>query len=957
MGDTNREDTNVMKHSIVTLGGAALLTLAAGLRSGAETGTYPYSDAQLFERGEMRTYAGEHLEAISFPVGGVGTGAIHIDGNGVRHGWMIFPRYWLRTTVSDKPEPTQSHYVQANKRIPMDKPKKLPWYLSYVPDSFFAVRAEDADGKTTVRTLQTLKEGAFKAVQRLSLRGAYPFAWYNFEDDALPVNVSLRTWNPLIPCDLKNSAIPCAIYNLTAENPGDTPIDVTFLATQQNPIGFTGRERSVDGVKGGGNGFNVNRIRKGAGGVMLHMTSSRNEDSTGYGDMALVTPADKTSATAAWYTSEELHADFAEDDLLEAVAEAGPTAEGKTVNGALARTMTLKPGGKQTVTFVLAWHFPNARHAGGAWRGTGNQYTNWWADATAVAEYVMNRYADLERRTEAYQTALYESNLPCWMLQRISSQVTPIRTRTVFWAEDGYFGAWEGMNAGTGSCPGNCSHVWHYAQACARLFPELGKIMREQEYRYPLPDGGLRYRQITQPLEEGKTYGYPAADGQLGTILGTYREYTTSRDHTWMKAIWPSVRDALQFIIDTWDDDHDGVLDGIQHTTLDCKVAGSTPWLGSMYLAALRAGEDMARVVGDTERAKAYRKMHVSGSCIQDETLFNGEYYVQHVDGHPEDLFDYYTEKGFRHKTHPAFIGGQNWFNGCEIDQMLGQWWANQLDLGWLYPREHVRSAMRSVFKYNYVPKMKAYKARPVPWVDPEDGGMVVLTFPKGVDKRLKGKKRLGYYTCTLTGFEYAAAATMIQSGLLREGFTVVRTISDRYDGRLRVGLHKTTWGYSGNPFGDDESGKWYARAQSAWSLLLAAQGYMYDGPEGVIGFDPAWKPKDHRSFFTVADGFGVFSQKRRSRKQVCSIDMRDGQVAVRKLALHVPEKTAVETASITLGDRDLPVRITQAGRRVTLAFHKPVTVSGEHVLNVVLPIETTLGASRTFSLADIQNR
>lgn len=33
-----------------------------------------------------------------------------------------------------------------------------PIYSSYVPDSFFAVRLEDGDGKTVVRTLQTLKD-------------------------------------------------------------------------------------------------------------------------------------------------------------------------------------------------------------------------------------------------------------------------------------------------------------------------------------------------------------------------------------------------------------------------------------------------------------------------------------------------------------------------------------------------------------------------------------------------------------------------------------------------------------------------------------------------------------------------------------------------------------------------------------------------------------------------------
>src|SRR3989304_4854096 len=115
-----------------------------------------------------------------------------------------------------------------------------------------------------------------------------------------------------------------------------------------------------------------------------------------------------------------------------------------------------------------------------------------------------------------------------------------------------------------------------------------------------------------------------------------------------------------------------------------------------------------------------------------------------------------------------------------------------------------------------------------------------------------------------MTGFEYAAAAAMVQAGLLREGFAVVHAISTRYDGRLREGLTPggtASWGYSGNPFGDDECGKFYARAMSVWSMLLASQGFLYDGPAGRIGFKPVWQPEDHASLFTAAEGLGPLSQ------------------------------------------------------------------------------------------------
>jgi non-lysosomal glucosylceramidase len=90
-----------------------------------------------------------------------------------------------------------------------------------------------------------------------------------------------------------------------------------------------------------------------------------------------------------------------------------------------------------------------------------------------------------------------------------------------------------------------------------------------------------------------------------------------------------------------------------------------------------------------------------------------------------------------------------------------------------------------------------------------------------------------------MSGFEYPAACLMVQCGLQREGFAVLRAVADRYAGRLwqlpgRVAC--ASWGYSGNPLGDDECGKFYARSMSIWSVLLACQGFTYDAATGSIG-------------------------------------------------------------------------------------------------------------------------
>ena len=187
-------------------------------------------------------------------------------------------------------------------------------------------------------------------------------------------------------------------------------------------------------------------------------------------------------------------------------------------------------------------------------------------------------------------------------------------------------------------------HVWHYAQGHARLFPELARIMRETTYSYQKSDGGLPHRHP----------GYdPATDGQLGDILGVYREHLCSKDDSWLKTMWPKARKAMDSTINRWDKDENGVLAGAQWNTLDGALGGSTSWIGTLYLAALGACEKMALLQGDRAASQRYQRIRAAGSKNQNETLWDGEYYMQIPDPEPRSDYD----------------------KGCAIDQLLGEWW------------------------------------------------------------------------------------------------------------------------------------------------------------------------------------------------------------------------------------------------------------------------------------------
>ena len=822
------------------------------------------NDPSLTARGHTRVYEGAHLDAIAFTVGGIGAGAIQFNGKAEPAIWQIACNY------------TEER----------------------VADSFLAVRAQRAGDKPVVRALQTEPVGPFAAMSSLRFEGEYPFATYRFDEPTLPVELVLEVFNPFIPMDAKNSAIPCAIYTVKVTNPSSVPVQIDILAAQKNALGY------AEG-KGGAYGQNQNQVVRDGDTTLLHMTRKGDTGS----DMVLMTQAAGASGCATWESAASLHDTFTSSGNCDGPQETSPSPAGETVDGALSAPLELAPGESKTVTYVLTWHMSKARHgAGKIWSHSGNMYTNWWPNAMGVATYLRDNLDELMARTRRFHDTLYESNLPVWLLDRFSSQLAILRSQTCWWAADGYFGAWEGCKPDSGCCGGNCTHVWHYAQAHARLFPELGRKMREQDFGLQLPSGLTPYRHTNK---------FAAADGFFGTILNTYREYLCSPDDSWLKKQWPKVKKAMAWGIEAWDTDRDGYLQNVQHNTLDGDMTGCSSWIGTLYLSALEAAARMADLMGEPATVADYRRIRESGKKLQNERLWNGEYYIQEVG--EERIQDY--------------------LDGCHIDQILGEWWADQIGIDRNYPRERSSKAMASLLKYNFLANFQGQSLKPRQFVTTDDAGMKMITWPKG-SQPIPGMK---YGDEVMTGFEYAAAASMIQNGMQREGLMVIKAIADRYDGCLRTEgiteMDTAAWGYTGNPFGDDECGKYYGRSLSVWSALLALQGFIYDGPAGRIGFRPRWKPENHASMFTAAEGYGLFTQKFDIDKLIVSIDLRCGQLRLKELELELAKAKNIRSAAVKLSGDSVGVNHNMRDGELLLFFNQSIVLKEGQRLDIEVSI------------------
>ncbi len=193
-----------------------------------------------------------------------------------------------------------------------------------------------------------------------------------------------------------------------------------------------------------------------------------------WGSMALTAFDARAVALPGWTSAAEIAA-FVADPKAKAAGTEAVSQPGETVNAALGIPFTLSPGESRSATFAITWHFPNVQR----FHHSGNLYNRRWPDATAVAGYLAKNLDALWQRTELYHATLYESNLPEEFLDAMSSQSVILRGPTCFWSEEGYFGGFEGSY---GCCPLNCTHVWNYAQAHARLFPDVGRNMRTSNY-------------------------------------------------------------------------------------------------------------------------------------------------------------------------------------------------------------------------------------------------------------------------------------------------------------------------------------------------------------------------------------------------------------------------------------------------------------------------------------------
>jgi non-lysosomal glucosylceramidase len=761
----------------------------------------------------LKHYDQNHLYRVTLPLGGIGTGTVSISGKGELKDWEIMNR----------PAKGFSGGQKGNG----------------VP--FFSIFIKEADGKTHTKGLMGPldamdyqdKEGrpvdnhGIPRFKNVSFDAAYPFGQVNLSDPSMPVEVTLKAFNPLVPTDADASGIPIAVLKYEVKNTTNKPLTASVCGLMRNFVGNDGSKTRMDWKGdlvpiGAKNNQNVFRKSAKVQGIFMYSDSVKNT-SESWGTIALTTPEQtgvtyrRSSRSNDW---ENALLDFWDDFSADGELTDKTQLVDNDPQASLAVKVDIPANQTRIVTFYITWHFPNRF----AWssENVGNYYATQYKDAWDVTEKTVEKLPELERKTVEFVTAFVKSDLREVVKESALFNLSTLRSQTVFRVKDGTMMGWEGCMDNYGSCQGSCTHVWNYEQATGFLFGKLAQTMRKTEFGLATDNTGFMSFRVGLPLEtKAQSYKAAAADGQMGTIMRMYRDWQLSGDNDLLKQLYPSVKRSLEFawLKGGWDGNKDGVMEGVQHNTMDVEYYGPNPQMQIWYLGALRAMEEMATAMGEKNFAADCRRLFEQGKKFTDETLFNGEYYEQIVQTaeSKDQILMATVASGTAYTNDPPYQLGK----GCLVDQLIGQYMAHVYGLGYLIKPENAQKTLQSIMKYNYRPTMLNHFNNMRSYALGDEAALLMASYPRGGRPKIP----FPYWSEVMTGFEYTAAIGMLYEGQTETGLTCIKNIRDRYDGLKR------------SPFDEAECGHHYARAMTSWGAALALTGFQYSGITKTMSF------------------------------------------------------------------------------------------------------------------------
>lgn len=564
------------------------------------------------------------------PLGGLGTGYITLGSDGA----------------------FQEIVTMGNPRSPILRPKC----------SFLAIFASSTEYKVA-KVLENPAPLGLPAIKYLKYSGLFPFANIRYIDDELPVYLYLTAFSPFVPGDSKHSGLPVALFKLVARSKVSEPLTVAVLFSWEGSS-LGSKVFEEEGVKG------VTLEAKQGNYTIASMIEKEIE-------VEVSPPWTKSDVKLFWD-------DFAED---------GKFAEfkgslGEDTARALVLRFVLPPFREKETVFALSWFFPDLRDSEGKF--IGRMYANWFNDSKEVAVYAMRNFTNLYERTTVLHRGVKAFKLPEWLEDALLNSLYSLAKNTL-WIKDGKFAHSESFTG----CPITETIVCRFNGSLPILlfFPELElKVMRHFAL-LQREDGAIPFAFGKPEFFDKPYYETQKSLDSSEFVLMVYRDYLFTRDEKFLEDLYPHVKKAIRYA-QSLDTDGDCLVNEVSMQYYDqWRFYGTSAYVAGIWLAALRAAEEMAKIMGDEKFSAECRAWFDKGRENYEHKLWNGTYcrlYNEPETGKISEV--------------------------CLCNQLMGQLYAYLLGLGDMFPREHIVSALRAIFRLN----VKATKFGAVSGVSPD---------------------------------------------------------------------------------------------------------------------------------------------------------------------------------------------------------------------------------------------
>lgn len=555
----------------------------------------------------------------------------------------------------------------------------------------------------------------------------YPKSWYDYRWNQFPAHVVLEQFSPVLPNNYRESSYPVAIYLWHAENPTSKPVTVSVLLSWTNMAGwFRTFTRDFQGAPNQGN-HNEFAEEKVNSGLMKGIVFDRNRagSATREADGQFAIAAIESQGVQVSYQAsfpadgdgKAIWSHFAKDGRLADNANSW-VSDGEKLAGAIAVRFTLEPGEKKSVPMVIAWDFPVVQFGEG--REWNRRYTDFYGaagtNAWAIARDGLENAAAWSGAIDTWQAPyINDERKPLWYRGMLFNELYVLTDGGTFWGRPVGSDRKDPPSFALLECfdyayYGTLDVRFYASMPLLKFWPEIDRqVLREFAATVPRewPEKGqwvwksqqqdepslhMRKKKGAVPHDLGVPEGDPFfavnepgwqdtndwKDLNSKFVLMVYRDYVLSdrKNKAFVQEMFPAVKEAMSYLRQF---DHGAGIPengGYPDQTYDSWVVrGVSAYCGGLWLAAVRATEEMGKVLGDDQTATEYHQLFLKAQKNYIDKLWNGKY------------FRYDTESEYR--------------DSVQADQLAGQWYANLTGLGDLVPRDMQLSAAKTIFEFN----------------------------------------------------------------------------------------------------------------------------------------------------------------------------------------------------------------------------------------------------------------